>query len=376
MNYGWKLGRFRIKKADTVRVPDYILNCSAFVVSIASEADETEFDFECSGFFVGLFSERCKGQAFRYFVTTEHALSLDIASTMRYGVRVNRREGGIAVIPIERWYTHPSDRSADVALAPFEPNPGYIVQILGENLFRPKDDFRKLEIGIGDEVYFPGLFMLAQQESDNKNQPILRMGNIVMLPDFKIPSESGLIDAYLVEARSIGGLSGSPVFCRRTMSLLWNDGVSGESARTFHGMTGEIHLIGMMHGHWDAKESDINQVQIQPLDKKGRGVNMGIALVIPVAKIIETLNHPTLVHMREEQEDLWLKQQTPATADARKPEYIEGPEAFKRFDEGVEQILSVSHFELVKREKEYREKSLSNPKRRGPKPKSKKKIKP
>jgi hypothetical protein len=51
------------------------------------------------------------------------------------------------------------------------------------------------------------------------------------------------------------------------------------------------------------------------------------------------------------------------------PECIEGPEAFRRFDEGVRQILSVPHSTLVRRERAYKKKSAKNPNRRGPKPK-------
>jgi hypothetical protein len=51
--------------------------------------------------------------------------------------------------------------------------------------------------------------------------------------------------------------------------------------------------------------------------------------------------------------------------------YIEGPEAFRRFDEGMTQILSVSRATLLRREREYKKKSMANPKRRGPKPKVK-----
>jgi hypothetical protein len=51
------------------------------------------------------------------------------------------------------------------------------------------------------------------------------------------------------------------------------------------------------------------------------------------------------------------------------PECIEGPDASKRFDEGVRQILSVPHSALVRRERAYKKKSLQNPNRRGPKPK-------
>ena len=53
------------------------------------------------------------------------------------------------------------------------------------------------------------------------------------------------------------------------------------------------------------------------------------------------------------------------------PETLEGPEAFRRFDEGVKQILSVPHSTLVRRERAYRKNVEANPNRRGPKPKAK-----
>ena len=54
------------------------------------------------------------------------------------------------------------------------------------------------------------------------------------------------------------------------------------------------------------------------------------------------------------------------------PECIEGPEAARRFDEGISEIISVPHSTLVRRERAYRKKVDANPNRRG----SKRKIKP
>ena len=51
------------------------------------------------------------------------------------------------------------------------------------------------------------------------------------------------------------------------------------------------------------------------------------------------------------------------------PDCHEGPDAFRRFDDGVRQILSVPRSTLVRRERAYKKKVASNPKRRGPKPK-------
>jgi hypothetical protein len=54
------------------------------------------------------------------------------------------------------------------------------------------------------------------------------------------------------------------------------------------------------------------------------------------------------------------------------PECIEGREAFRRFDDGMRQILSVSHDTIMRRERAYRKKVDANPHRRGPK----RKVKP
>lgn len=40
----------------------------------------------------------------------------------------------------------------------------------------------------------------------------------------------------------------------------------------------------------------------------------------------------------------------------------------QRFDAALRKVLAVSHDEILRREAEYRQKSLANPKRRGPKP--------
>jgi hypothetical protein len=53
------------------------------------------------------------------------------------------------------------------------------------------------------------------------------------------------------------------------------------------------------------------------------------------------------------------------------PECTEGAEAFRNFDNGVRQILSVPHSTLVRRERAYKKKAAENQNRRGPKPKIK-----
>jgi len=49
------------------------------------------------------------------------------------------------------------------------------------------------------------------------------------------------------------------------------------------------------------------------------------------------------------------------------PECIEGVEAFKRFDEGVKDILTVPHSLITRRERAYKKKVAASPTKRGPK---------
>jgi hypothetical protein len=52
-----------------------------------------------------------------------------------------------------------------------------------------------------------------------------------------------------------------------------------------------------------------------------------------------------------------------------KPEYVEVPEAFQRFDTAMKKVLTVSHDELKRRIEADRLRLAASPRRRGPKPK-------
>jgi hypothetical protein len=55
----------------------------------------------------------------------------------------------------------------------------------------------------------------------------------------------------------------------------------------------------------------------------------------------------------------------------RTPEYVEGPEAWTRFANGMRKVLTVPHAEIKRRIDAERMASAANPHRRGPKSKKK-----
>lgn len=53
----------------------------------------------------------------------------------------------------------------------------------------------------------------------------------------------------------------------------------------------------------------------------------------------------------------------------RKPEYVEGPEAWQRFEGAMSKIIAVPHAVIQKRVEAERKRAAQNPNRRGPRPK-------
>ncbi|MFC1908948.1 hypothetical protein ACFLXD_03695 [Chloroflexota bacterium] len=88
-----------------------------------------------------------------------------------------------------------------------------------------------------------------------------------------------LADAYLVESRSWGGHSGSPVFIY--FPITRKPGVID------FGHQQEFALLGLTQGHFDIPKDVIFTGDI--LGTGEVPLNAGIAVVIPAEKIIETL---------------------------------------------------------------------------------------
>lgn len=228
-----------------------------------------------------------------YSVTASHVLK-GIKSQRADGhflLRVNAREGGVVHIPsnVEDWHYHPDETLADDAAVMFGgPLPNEI-----DYLCFPVDpaaqeqNMDRMDIGVGDEVFLPGLFV--SHTGKTRNIPIIRVGNIAATPDEPVNTFIGSMPAYLVEARSIGGLSGAPVF----VNVAGARNIGGVLA---FGAGPPIHLLGLMYGHYKVDTPELDSASGNLHDE---AINMGIAIVLPASRIFDIINSPELTEMRK-----------------------------------------------------------------------------
>lgn len=320
-----------------VRVPDEVLRCVGFIGEVThKDSSGVGGDLCATGFFVALPCESPELAEMRtcYFVTAKH-VATDLQGREAYFL-VNAKGGGVVGVTGvvgEHWFLHPTDSSADVAVVQIIMNDEADLNAIALEHFGLPERLAKLKIGIGDETIITGLFTAAP--GTTRNIPIVRHGNIAMMPGEQIQTELGYADVYLVEARSIGGLSGSPVFVRHTLSLRVKREMSGQD-EVFYGNGPGITLLGLMHGHWDIRESEMNKSSI--IHDRQRGVNLGVGIVVPAIKIYETLYAPNLVAMRKDQEKEILSRGVPGpdTAKQRKPK--KEPFTQTAFEEALKKV--------------------------------------
>jgi len=249
-------------------------------------------------FFVGVRTHEEAVTHFGYAVTARHVIeSIKSKSTDgRVYLRTNLLGSVPEPIPSELgdWRFHPSDSTVDVAVIlggiPVE----HDHLLIPTSTFATDEIVAREEIGLGEEVFLVGLF--SEHIGKKRNTPIVRVGNIAAMPEEPVQTPSlGPIEAYLVEARSIGGLSGSPVFVHLGLVRVKEGRPIFARAKT-----GVFYLLGLMHGHWDRKVPDIDSAVDDVIHET---VNMGIAVVVPAKKILEVIDQPELSDERKRIEE-------------------------------------------------------------------------
>ncbi len=270
-----------------MQVPDEIRKCVVFIGFKNEDKEkpgEFKFTVAGTGFIIGV--PALSGGHLAYIVTAKHV----IEESEKRGIdpnqipfRINRADGQAEWLAIDLadWRFH-SDDGVDVAVAQLRlpSSDGYDFKAF------PWDDesmadtlnLQRRQVGIGEELFIVGLF--TKHHGASRNFPIIRAGHIAAMPEEPVRWDRGRMMAYLIEARSIGGVSGSPVFVYLSPIRLSR----GQSKRT--GGPPFI-LLGLMHGHWGAIDFDI------PTEADARAsrdsLNTGIAVVVPIDRVLEIL---------------------------------------------------------------------------------------
>ena len=250
-----------------------------------------------------------------HLVTAEHVVrqlneaiqSLERAGgdPMELAVRLNLEAGGSETISLakEKWWHHPDiDNLTDVAVLPFLFNQRSVAQapiLLHKGWLKKgaREELRKQGAALGQEIAIIGLF--RHHMGADRNVPIVRIGNIAAMPTERVWTKyCGYTEAFLIEARSISGLSGSPVFCNLTDAQPLPPEIPAHMARADNLVDLRRYLFfGLMHGHWDLPNLT-DDVVVDERNGRQEAVNVGVGVVIPVMKIVETLYQPDLVEVR------------------------------------------------------------------------------
>lgn len=223
-----------------------------------------------------------------YLVTAKHnILGAKRAGVRKLLIRFNTKDGSAGELEsdLNAWKLH-GDSFTDVAVLritdEIESNKMDVEMYQASNHVTD-ETIKNMPVTVGDEVFVPGLF--SQHAGKVRNVPIVRAGNIAAMAVEPVPivwvgNTRTEIDAYLIEARSLGGLSGAPVFVHFPERRRYGEAGSGQKVITMVRKATEHALLGLVHGHYDER-----------IPRKGtpKYINAGIAIVVPFTKVMELL---------------------------------------------------------------------------------------
>lgn len=271
-------GSWRITiEGEFVYVPESWLSCVVFLGyrGSAEPADATAF-------FVSV--EEPDGVPHWYLVTAAHCVRDEVGLFMLVNFPSEVKE--IDLPDGKDWEYHADDpENVDLAVLPFADS-ARIASLLMGYLAVPRSMlFDEAELtdevqsghGVADEVVSIGLFHV--HTGTERNLPIVRTGNLAMIPKepvrVEVKQAGHIVETrewlYLIEQRSIGGMSGSPVF---------------KTSRHKLTAPSQVKLVGVLLGHWNARKT-------KPV------LQEGIAMVAPARILGELLDKEDLVAQRK-----------------------------------------------------------------------------
>lgn len=278
-----------------------------------------EFKPVGTAFFLGL---PIKGVMWTVVVTALHVVAnaQTHSTDGKTFLRVNTKDGGFQIVEVEasEWIRPSfSGEIIDIVFCQWAVLPSaadFDVLRISIDLAGTADVLEAQQIGVGNEVAFAGLFV--NHYGRRRNEPIVRFGNIAAMPGEPVATLVGDIEAYLVESRSVGGLSGSPVFVD-----VGHYRIENNTRKVRYGDQKVMYLLGVMNGHFRAPKKITATADDESSDEATRGdatvvdlgspeakpdsgladeyVNMGIAVVTPIDKVLKVIRESKLYRVME-----------------------------------------------------------------------------
>jgi hypothetical protein len=284
-----------------MRIPDDILHCPVFLGFNEVYGDLGTLKYAGTGFLVVMTTDNLK-LSFNYLVTAHHIA--DFIRKQPQPIAWLGHPSGkfwhIALDEAQAPWHYPEDQSVDLAACRLVPPESGYIGLVPEDFVLDKH-FGQEGIGIGDEVFSVSLFGFSGKRFTAS--PLVRVGNLAMITTERISFKKyGAAEVYLIEARSIGGMSGAPVFVSETKELKV-PGVdpNGKQITMQLKAQGSFGLLGVVHGHWEIDKSDLNLALPAAVEREG--VNVGIAIVTPAKKVLDLLNSQELCIARASAEE-------------------------------------------------------------------------
>lgn len=238
-----------------------------------------------------------------YAITARHVIENIHRQTPIY-IRVNNSDSSVECLKAEKENWVLSDK-IDVAIINFKKQSNHDLKCIPYNMLATDELIKKESTGIGDEIFFVGLF--SEHYGREHNLPVVRFGNISLMPSEKLSVRVAKdmiiqVNGYLIEAMSWPGHSGSPVFIYYPFdrepgkSRIASSPPNGilKNADPLSG-TEQFKLLGLVSAHYPI-EQEVKMSETIPEEQKGQiEAQSGMALVIPAQGIIDTLNELELL---------------------------------------------------------------------------------
>jgi len=275
-----------------MRLPERILN-TACLLGFKKETPH----YAGSGFVVDV--PGTHGNSHLYLVTAKHIA--DRLECCPVVMGFSYKDGTKALLEADsvHWYAHPTDAGAvDAAVTPFGPFQSDLLNLepIPEHLFASPEEMRDSRIAVGDEI--AAIEVFTRFSHQDRHLPIIRTGNLAMLPTLSIPVKNfEPMEAYVAE---IEGLSGSPVWVRPAdyFNAAQKDGSEEKPPVPFNGDT-DMLFLGLLHGRWAVSKAAIEGQSAQYTEK----MISGMSIIVPAHKILEVINQPELAAMRTKNDE-------------------------------------------------------------------------